>query len=107
MPEQLFKEIRTIEAEAAEIISDSEKKSAEILKKANEEAFKILANKEAELKTLKTKTMDKTLKESMKLRRKKLAKHKAELDALRAAANKRKDKATNLILQSLSKIVGE
>jgi len=107
MPEQLFREIRSIEQEAEKIISDSEKQSAVIIKKANEQAVKILSEKDLELKELRAETIKATLSEASKLKERKLEKSRTDLNELRALANKRKDKAANLILGRLPELIGE
>jgi len=107
MTEQLFKEIRSIEHKAGELISDSEKQSAKILKEANSKALLILSEKESELKKVREKTLKTTIDEASKLKEKKLSKSKEMLDELRVVANRKKDKSTDLILDSISKLIGE
>ena len=107
MSEQLFKEIRSIEDKAVYILSDAEKRSAEILKKANEQAFKLLAEKEAAYKDSGIKASDAALNDALRLKKKKLEKSKEELGEIRKIGNRRKDKAVHLILDRLTALVGE
>ena len=107
MSEQLFKEIRSIEDKAVYILSDSETRSAEILKKANEQAFKSLAEREAAYKESGTKALDAALKDALRLKKKKLEKSKEELAEVRKMGNRRKDKAIDLILDRLTALIGE
>lgn len=107
MSQQLFQEIKNIESEAGKILSESEKRSTEILKKAHADAIKLSTDKELELKSVRENTLSETLRNTEKSKINKLAKNKEELDKLRSAANKHKDKVVNLVLDELSKIIGE
>jgi len=107
MSEQLFKEIHSIEEEAEKLISQSEKQSADILKKANTEAFQILSDKDYELKELRDKTIRKTLEETSEAKEAKLKKTHADLKNLRHEATKNKEKAVNLVINKLSELIGE
>ncbi len=107
MHNKLFEEIREVEAEARRILSDSEKQSAEILSKANNQALQALSRKEAELKELRANTINAASMQAAKERNETLEQGRKKLEELRKAANRKKEKALSLILGRLSKSIGE
>lgn len=107
MSEQLFQEIRSIEDQAEKIISDSEKQSAEILRKAKEQSANMLNDKDVELKDLKEKEAGAALTEALKSREIILDKERKSIESLKNHANKNKEKAADLILEKLSKLIDE
>ena len=106
MSEQLFREIKTIEHQAESLLADSEKQSADILKRANEESLKALAEKENELKEARERAISQAMSEASKLREKILGKNSEELNIMAALAEKRKEKAVQLVLERLSEAIG-
>lgn len=107
MSEQLFREIRSIEQQAENILSDSEKQGADIVKKARAEAAKLLSKRESDLKEIRNVCIKDAVNEAAKLKEKKLEKSEKALNELRVSASKRKDEAANLILKRLSELIGE
>ncbi len=107
MHEKLFEEIREVEAEARGILSDSEKQSAELLRKANTQAAQAISQKEAELRELKANTVSAAALQAAKERNETVEKSRKNLEGLGKAANKMKEKALSLVLERLSKSIGE
>ena len=107
MSEQLFQEIRSIEDQAEKIISDSENQSAEILRKAKEQSAKMLNDNDNELKNLKEKEARAALTEALKSKEIILDKEKKSVERLKNHAHENKEKAAELILEKLSKLIDE
>ncbi len=107
MHSELLEEIREVEAEARGILSDSGKQSAEILKKAKAQAVQSIFQKEAELRELRANTANAAAIQAAKEGNDAIEKSKDSLEALRKAANRKKEKALSLVLDRLSKSIGE
>ena len=107
MSQQLFEEIKEIEAQAEQVLSESERKSAEILKKANEDALRISAEKEAELKGVREKKLKEVLEKAEQSKINEFSRNKKSLSRTRSLADKRKERAVKLVMEELSKFVGE
>ena len=107
MPNELFEEIREVEAEARGILSDSEKQSAEILKEAKKQALQATSQKEAELKELRANTLNAAALQASKEGNETVEKSRKNLEALRNAANRKKEKALSLVLERLLESIGE
>ena len=107
MSEQLFQEIRSIEQQAENILSDSEKQCVDIIKKARAEAAKLLSKRESDLKEIRDVCIKDAVNEAAKLKEKKLEKSEKALNDVRVSTSKRKDATANLILKRLSELIGE
>ena len=107
MTEHIFKEIRSIEQEAASITSDAEKKAEEILKKANEESIKLRSEKDSELIARRESELKKASQAAARLKQKKIEKAAADIKGLKVTADRKKNEAVSLVLDRLSKRIGE
>ncbi|MBI2664707.1 hypothetical protein HYX10_05210 [Candidatus Woesearchaeota archaeon] len=107
MPTQLFQEIRRIEDEAARLISDADKQSAEIVREAHGKAIALLSEKEPQLKQMRDARIREALEETAKQRQKKLLANNKALEELESRADRNRNKAVKLVLDQLAKLIGE
>ena len=107
MTEHIFKEIRSIEQEAASITSDAEKKAEEILKKANEESIKLRSEKDSELTARRESELKKASQAAARLKQKKIEKAAADVKGLKVMADRKRNEAVSLVLDRFSKRIGE
>ena len=107
MTEHIFKEIRSIEQEAASITSDAERQAEEILKKAREDALNLRSEKDSELIARRESELKKAAQAAARLKQKKKEKTAADIKGLKATADRKRNKAANLVLDRLSKNIGE
>lgn len=107
MSEQIFKEIRSIEEEAAKITLHAERQAADVLKKARDRAVQLRSEIESEFTARRETELKKAVKEAAGLKQKRIDKAAAAIKELKAAAERKRNKAVNLVLDGLSQRIGE
>lgn len=107
MSDQLLKGIRSIEEEASRLVADAERHGAEVVRDAEAQSLKLVAGKDLWFASERARSLKSAAEDAVKLREKRLSQKDAEVGELKVSADKRREQALALVMNGLSKLIGD